>query len=81
MSEGRGLPESLIVETVPVVHAAVHDTDMDEIEVVDGPRPVLIDVVNLEYTVGWDVCGLDRRKIHAADLGAWVFICKFPGWC
>ena len=35
------LPESLLVEIVPVVYRAVHDADIYEVKVVGGPCPVL----------------------------------------
>lgn len=52
---------------------------MNEIKVVDGPRPFLVYVVNLENAVRGHIAWLDGRQIDTVYNSGGVFICKISG--
>lgn len=69
-----GLP----VETVPVADPAGHAAAVDEVKfLVWGPRPVALDVIDVELAVGRNPGWLDGAEVGADDFGTGELVC--PG--
>lgn len=58
------LPECLLEETVPIADCSCHGADMHVVEMVFGPGPVLLAVVDLEFDVWRNPDKLDLEELH-----------------
>jgi len=61
---GFGISKALRIEHWPVADAAVQVPDVHEVEVVDGPGPRHLRVVDLESAVGGHPRGLDGGDVR-----------------
>jgi hypothetical protein len=64
------------MELYPVGNCAEHVSYVDEIKMVLRIGPGLVDVVDLETTIGWDEAGLDGRKINSNDFAGGILVGK-----
>lgn len=71
---GFEVGKGLLVETRPVVDAAVQEAGMDEIKVVFFKRPRLLSVVDLEDAVGRNPGRLDGRDVGSDYFGGGILI-------
>jgi len=49
---------------------------MNEVKMVFGECPVFSNIVDLEFTVGWNEAWLDWGQVDANDLGGWILVCE-----
>lgn len=60
--------EALGEEHWPIADGTEHYAGVDEVEVVWGKRPWLLEVIDLVFDVGGRPAGLDGREVNAVDL-------------
>lgn len=65
---------NLANELVPVLYRAQEIPDMHEVEIVFGPCPGVLEIVNFEFDVWWHPSWLDGRKVCSCHFGVWETI-------
>lgn len=73
------MPEDLLVEDGPVVDAAVEIADVDIVEVVFGPCPLELGVVDVELAVRRYPRGLDGGDVGSDGVGAGKLVGEVSG--
>ena len=73
-------PECLLIEGSPVGNRTKQIANVHKVKAVGRPGPVLGTVINLEFQVRGNPCGLNRREIGANDLGVWELVGKVAAW-
>jgi len=76
---GLGVPKALRVERRPVADAAVQIPDVHEVEVVGGPGPQQLRIVDLESTVRGHPGGLDGGDVCADYIGRGELVGEVAG--
>ena len=70
----EGILVRLLDQAWPVLDRGCQVTRMDVVKGVFLVVPVVLDVVEKETEIGWDVGGLGRGEINAQDLCRGIFV-------